>query len=182
MENDILKWNWKTWQMLDAKCAEFVLLEGEKRLSQQINTAESLTKRPEAILRFAIPIGLGLVAFVIKSISDCSYGLAFYSAVYTTLGLIVVIILSFRAYWLYEIKPLGNTPQNMLTPDKLVSKNQHLHFLVTRIRSIQELIELNAKQNKDRNRKIDLIYKVTTLIIFVGIVMFLIYMISPILF
>jgi len=72
---------------------------------------------------------------------------------------LTIFILCLRVYNLYEIKPTGNNPTNLLI-DKLVdNEKQELAIVCTSIATIEYSLNFNELSNKNRARELSTVFK-----------------------
>jgi len=161
----------ENWRALRIESATFLFHEADKYLHEQLETAKQLTGRAESIIKFCVPAFLLLIAYIVKVLSDKSaYPFVFWVAVYSAIALGAIIALSLDAFWIYQIKPLGNTPKNMIRDDRINDKDQELFFVVSRICSIQRMIEVNTPEIKIRLDNLKLVNKVVQAAVIGGLV------------
>jgi len=143
---------WENWDKLEIDTAEFILDQSEKRLSEMNQAADILTSRANTILQFAIPSIAVLMGFLF---SDYSKGqLPTHLAVGGILFLIVISVLAFIVSSLYKVVPLGNTPINMISDEKVLHEKQTLVFLYNSIKNIQKSIDKNESRNLSRAKRL----------------------------
>lgn len=175
----------KDWQLLDSETLKFILQESEKLLKGQIETADMLTKRAEAVIRFTIPVILLLIAYLIQALSQGNVSdIKFWGAVIFSIALVWITVISIDVFWIYRIRPTGNEPVNLsdqwdvIKKFKFDGKTQTNAFMVSRIQSMQRMIDDNKEKVKGRTEKLQSIYDAAKWTLIVSFVTVLIYGLS----
>lgn len=147
------------WNNLRTESAKIILDQLEKNLSASIETAKILTDRAVMVLQFSIPV---IIALIGVSFSNPSKVIIHLSCI-AILFLILVSWKALKLYQLYEIQPLGNTLENMLSKEKIDCPDEHQEFafIYNSIITADNAIVFNDNSNKNRQ---NLMYSIITLI------------------
>jgi hypothetical protein len=135
---------WKNWDKLTEATARFILEQAEKNLSETINAADIVTNRAAYILQFCLVLLIGLTGYLT---SDHTNTLGIKLSVISIVFLMVVSILSFRVYRLYNVKPHGNKPSYMISDEKTDDKRQLLIYIFNAIKTTERSIDFNQEEN-----------------------------------
>jgi hypothetical protein len=168
MSTEKININDYAWQNLTTESAKVILDQLEKNLSASIETAKILTDRAVTVLQFSIPIILALIGVIFSQPSQILIHLS-------VVGILFLIIISWKAlslYELYQIQPLGNTLENLLSKEKIdcPEEQQEFAFIYNSILSVNDSIIFNDNSNKNRQtlmRSIIFWIKVGSLVIII---------------
>jgi predicted PurR-regulated permease PerM len=143
---------WENWDKLNEDTAKFILEQSEKNLSEMIQAADVLTSRANTILQFSVTSIAVLTGFIY---SDFSKGdLLTHLAIIGLLFLVVISILAIIVNSLYKVVPVGNSPKNMISDEKVLHEKQTIVFLYNSIKNIQKSLDKNDTRNRSRADKI----------------------------
>ena len=148
MSNGNINVNTLAWESLNIESARVILDQLEKNLAASIETAKSLTDRAVNVLQFSIPVMLALVGVIFSQSSAVLIHLS-------VIGIVFLLVISWKAlslYDIYEIQPLGNTLENMLSKEKIEYEgdDQEFAFVFNCIITVNNSIEFNDNCNRRR--------------------------------
>src|SRR5271154_3273919 len=118
--------NFENWDKIELPTARFILDQGEQKLKATIETASALTSKAIAIVQISLGLLVSLFGYV--SITN-DRGLAFQLSVLLIMLSFFIFVASLRVYVLYEIRPLGNYPSNMIQEEKISDPRQESAFV-----------------------------------------------------
>ncbi len=145
------------WERLEIASAKLILDQSEKQLKETIDTANQLYNRATYIIGCSIPIEIGLFGYLASKYEKPDF--LFLLAFLGFLLMSVVLFLCFKVYYLYPIRPLGNTPKNILSNKEYIAHpDQELVFLYNCIRTAQASSDFNMAKNKERAEIIKTIF------------------------
>jgi len=135
---------------LSVDTARFVYDEAQKYLAETIETAKILTDRAVSIMQFTIPVSIGIILLLFDHHNS---RLLTHISIIALLGCLIVTWNCLKVYQLYQILPVGNTPERVITVKKLEGddEKQLKTFLISAILSTQKSIEFNRNENKTRS-------------------------------
>ncbi len=148
MSNEQIDIKEYAWNNLSIESAKIILDQLEKNLSATIETAKILTDRAVTVLQFSVPIILALIGVIFSQPFTVLIHLSI-------IGIVFLIIISWKAlnlYQLYQIQPLGNSLDNLLTKEKMdyTDEQQEFSFIYNSIITVNNSIEFNDNENINR--------------------------------
>lgn len=141
---------------LDIETAKVILEQGEKHLQETINASEQLTTRAFNIMGVIGPITVALLGILVTKYDNIDF--IFWYCLIAFGCTLVILHKCFKAYSLYGIKSLGNSPKNNLRELYLVKKDQEKLIIINCIRTVQDSCEVNLKLNKEQATFINQIF------------------------
>ena len=156
---------YENWDKIEDRTAIFILDQAEKNLSDLIITADLLTQRAVTALQYSISFIIGIIGFMYTPYAT---GVILHLSIIGIITLIPIVIYSFKVYSSYRVKPVGNTPINLITEEKVLSDKQYLVFVYNAIKNVQKSIEFTVASNDLRVKaiwKIELIIKAGIIIV-----------------
>jgi len=103
---------------MDKEILKYVLESSNNLLKETLETSKSLNGRALNIIRFGIPIFIGLLVYIINELSSCyvNWGLLGI-ALLSEIIIITTFYLCYQAYHLYQVYPPGTTPTELKYPN-----------------------------------------------------------------
>lgn len=148
------KYEIKDWQKMDLEVCRFILDQAEKNLQEKINAADSLINRALTILTISLPSLVFVVGYVLSN--DNRNSLLYHLSILSIIILLIIIFKCINVYSLYDYKPLGNSPKNMIREDNV--SDELKIFLIERIESMQRCIDFTKKENDKRVERLTEIF------------------------
>lgn len=168
------KYEIKNWQKMDVEVCRFVLDQAEKNLQEKISAADALISRALTILTISLPSLVFVVGYSLSNENRNS--LLYHLSILSILILLIIIFRCINVYKLYDYKPLGNSPKNLIREDNVGDELKI--FLVERIESMQRCIDFTKHRNDERVQKLTDIFKILKWSL-VGIIVYTIFLYLP---
>jgi hypothetical protein len=164
----------ENWDRIEKESAYFILEQGEKKLKETIETASIVTSKAVFILQISLGLMVSLVGYVSVTTDR---GLAFQLSILLIILSICLFVGSLSVYDLYEVRPLGNTPSNLIDERKISDSRQELAFLYSAIYTVETSINFNERKNTLRAERLSTVFTVINIavwtIVIYSVVIFL---------